>query len=92
MATSYAAAAAGEALNATASAKAAAIQEERLRGRTAPAGRVDFADAPVAPEEVLNAITSAKAAGINEGRLTGISPPAVRGAFEGGASASMVDV
>jgi hypothetical protein len=49
-------------------------------------------DAAAAPEEVLNAITSSKAADINEGRLTGISPPAWRGAFEGGASVSMVDV
>ena len=92
MATSDAAAAAGEALNATASAKAADIKEERLRGLSAPAGRVAFADAAAAPEEVLNAITSSKAANINEGRLTGISPPAGRGAFEGGASVSMVDI
>ena len=50
-----AAAAAGEALNATASAKAAAadIKEERLRGLSAPAGRVAFSDAAAAPEEVL---------------------------------------
>ena len=66
IATSDAAAAAGEALNATASAIAADIKEERLRGLSAPAERVAFADAAAAPEEVLNAITSANAADINE--------------------------
>ena len=64
-ATSNAAEAAGVVLNATASAKEADIKEERLRGLSAPAGRVAFADAAAAPEEVLNAITSAKAANSN---------------------------
>jgi hypothetical protein len=57
MATSDAAAAAGEALNATASAKAPDIKEERLRGLSAPAGRVAIADAAAASGEVLNATT-----------------------------------
>ena len=69
-----------------------ATEEDRLRGLSAPAGRVVFANAAAAPGEVLNAITSANVADINEGRLRGISPPAGRGAFEGGASVSMVDV
>ena len=79
-----AAAAAGETLIATTSAKAADIKEERLRGLSAPARRVAFADAAAAPGEVLNATTSAKAADINEGCLRGISSPEGRVAFEGG--------